>query len=143
MNKMKSIDIQIKSSALSLEEQLAFVSDEASGGINVFVGNVRNQTNNKPVIKLEFEAYTPMAIKEMELIAKEALTKYDINKISIQHRIGPLWPGETAVIIVASSAHRDDAFRACRYCIDTLKKTVPIWKKEFFEDGAVWVAAHP
>ena len=119
MNKMKSIDIQIKSSALSLEEQLAFVSDEASGGINVFVGNVRNQTNNKPVIKLEFEAYTPMAIKEMELIAKEALTKYDINKISIQHRIGTLWPGETAVIIAVGSTHRDDAFRACRYCIDT------------------------
>ena len=140
---MKSIDIQIKSSALSLEEQLAFVSEEASGGINVFVGNVRNQTKNKSVIKLEFEAYTPMAIKEMELIAKEALTKYVINKISIQHRIGTLWPGETAVIIAVGSAHRDDAFRACRYCIDTLKKTVPIWKKEFFEDGAVWVAAHP
>ena len=140
---MKSIDIQIKSSALSLEEQLAFVSEEASGGINVFVGNVRNQTKNKSVIKLEFEAYTPMAIKEMELIAKEALTKYVINKISIQHRIGTLRPGETAVIIAVGSAHRDDAFRACRYCIDTLKKTVPIWKKEFFEDGAVWVAAHP
>jgi molybdopterin synthase catalytic subunit len=143
MSKMKSIDIQIKSSALSLEEQLAFVSDEASGGINVFVGNVRNQTKDKPVIKLEFESYIPMAIKEMELIATEALSRYEINKISIQHRIGTLLPGETAVIIVVGSAHRDDAFRACRYCIDTLKKTVPIWKKEFFEDGAVWVAAHP
>ena len=143
MNTMKSIDIQIKSSALSLDEQLAFVSDEASGGINVFVGNVRNQTKHKPVIKLEFEAYIPMAIKEMELIATEALSRYEINKISIQHRIGTLLPGETAVIIVVGSAHREAAFLACRYCIDTLKKTVPIWKKEFFEDGAVWVAAHP
>lgn len=143
MSTMKSIDIQIKSSALSLDEQLAFVSDEASGGINVFVGNVRNQTKHKPVIKLEFEAYIPMAIKEMELIATEALSRYEINKISIQHRIGTLLPGETAVIIVVGSAHREAAFLACRYCIDTLKKTVPIWKKEFFEDGAVWVAAHP
>ncbi|MDF2431641.1 MAG: molybdopterin synthase catalytic subunit [Mucilaginibacter sp.] len=114
-----------------------------SGGIDVFIGTVRNATKGKPVIRLEFEAYEPMAIAEMEKIAKQALEKWPVQKILIYHRTGILEIGEVPVIIAVSAAHRAAAFEACRFIIDTLKQTVPIWKKEIFEDGEVWVAAHP
>ena len=114
-----------------------------SGGIDVFIGTVRNATKGKKVIRLEFEAYEPMAIAEMEKIAKQAFDKWPVQKVLIHHRTGVLDVGEVPVIIVVSAAHRAAAFEACRYIIDTLKQTVPIWKKEIFEDGEVWVAAHP
>ena len=84
-----------------------------------------------------------MAVKEMHKIALQALDQFEVNKISIQHRIGTLFPEETAVVIAVSSDHRDASYKASRFCIDTLKETVPIWKKEFLENGTVWVAAHP
>ena len=114
-----------------------------SGGIDVFIGTVRNSTKGKPVVRLEFEAYETMAIKEMEKIAGQAFAKWPLQKIAIHHRTGVLHIGEIPVVIAVSAAHRDAAFDACRYIIDTLKQTVPIWKKELFEDGEVWVAAHP
>jgi molybdopterin synthase catalytic subunit len=114
-----------------------------SGGIDVFIGTVRNATKGKPVIHLEFEAYEKMAVNEMGKIAAQAFEKWPIQKILIHHRTGVLQIGEIPVIIAVSAAHRDAAFDACRYLIDTLKQTVPIWKKEIFEDGEVWVAAHP
>lgn len=114
-----------------------------SGGIDVFIGTVRNATKGKKVIKLEFEAYEPMAIAEMEKIAKQAFEKWPVQKVLIHHRTGLLEVGEVPVVIAVSAAHRAAAFDACRYIIDTLKQTVPIWKKEIFEDGEVWVAAHP
>jgi molybdopterin synthase catalytic subunit len=114
-----------------------------SGGIDVFIGTVRNATKGKPVIRLEFEAYEPMAIAEMEKIIKQAAEQWPIQKTLIHHRTGVLEVGEVPVIIAVSAAHRAAAFDACRYIIDTLKQTVPIWKKEIFEDGEVWVAAHP
>jgi len=114
-----------------------------SGGIDVFIGTVRDATKGKTVIRLEFEAYEPMALKEMTKIAEEAFEKWPVRKLLIHHRIGVLQVGEVPVIIAVSCAHRDAAFEACRYVIDTLKQTVPIWKKEIFEDGEVWVAAHP
>jgi len=114
-----------------------------SGGIDVFIGIVRNATKGKPVIRLEFEAYEPMAIAEMEKIIKHAEERWPIQKALIHHRTGILEVGEVPVIIAVSAAHRAAAFDACRYIIDTLKQTVPIWKKEVFEDGEVWVAAHP
>ena len=113
------------------------------GGINVFVGTVRNTTKGKRVIRLEFEAYETMALSEMHKIAKHALKEWKVQKILIHHRTGVLYPGDVPVVIVVAAAHRDAAFTACRYIIDTLKQTVPIWKKEVFEDGEVWVAAHP
>jgi len=109
----------------------------------VFIGTVRNATKGKKVNKLEFEAYEPMAIAEMEKIAKQAFEKWPVQKVLIHHRIGVLEVGEVPVVIAVSAAHRAAAFDACRYIIDTLKQTVPIWKKEIFEDGEVWVAAHP
>jgi len=114
-----------------------------SGGIDVFIGTVRDATKGKTVIRLEFEAYEPMAVKEMQKIADEALNKWPVQKLLIHHRTGILEVGEVPVIIAVSCAHRDAAFEACRYVIDALKQTVPIWKKEIFEDGETWVAAHP
>lgn len=114
-----------------------------SGGINVFIGTVRNATKEKTVLRLEFEAYAQMAINEMKKIAQQAADKWPVQKVLIHHRTGTLQVGEVPVVIAVSAAHRDAAFDACRYIIDTLKQTVPIWKKEFFKDGEVWVAAHP
>jgi len=94
-------------------------------------------------MRLEFEAYEKMALAEMEKIAKQAYDKWHVQKLLIHHRTGVLAVGEIPVIIAVSAAHRAAAFEACRYVIDTLKQTVPIWKKEIFENGEVWVAAHP
>lgn len=138
-----SIFIKIKEGELSLQECYNFVTEDSCGGISLFVGTVRNSTKDKEVFKLEFSAYEPMAVKEMKLIATSAIEKFKVHKIAIHHAIGALGIGEVPVIIAVSSAHREAAFKACQYAIDTLKETVPIWKKEFFEDGEIWVNAHP
>lgn len=122
---------------------MGWVVSPESGGIDVFIGTVRNATKGKTVTRLEFEAYETMALREMEKIAGQSFEKWPVQKILIHHRTGVLQIGEIPVIIAVSAAHRAAAFDACRYIIDTLKETVPIWKKEFFEDGEVWVAAHP
>jgi molybdopterin synthase catalytic subunit len=114
-----------------------------SGGIDIFIGTVRDSTKGKKVLRLEFEAYEPMALKEMEKIANHAFEKWPVQRLLVYHRTGILEVGEVPVIIAVSCAHRDAAFEACRFVIDTLKQTVPIWKKEVFEDGETWVAAHP
>jgi len=144
MNNMKeAINIQLSSRALDESFCRSFVDLPTCGGIVIFVGTVRNHTKGKRVISLDFEAKESMAIKEMNKIASEACGKWPIYKIAIHHRTGHLEIGEVPVIIAVGAAHRDAAFEACRYAIDTLKQTVPIWKKEIFEDGEVWVAAHP
>ena len=137
------IDILLSSESLSLDRSASFVQDPGAGGHAVFIGTVRNQTSNKEVLHLEFEAYDKMAMLELEKIAESIFEKWPVIKLSIQHRTGKLEIGEPAVIISVSSAHRKAAFEACQYAIDTLKETVPIWKKEVFTDGEVWVAAHP
>ena len=137
------IDIQILSTALNPQTCIDFIQDDGVGGQTVFIGTVRNQTKGERVLRLEFEAYEPMAIKEMQKIADTIVEKWKAFKLSIHHRVGVLEVGEIAVIIAVSTPHRKAAFEACEYAIDTLKETVPIWKKEFFENGSVWVAAHP
>jgi molybdopterin synthase catalytic subunit len=137
------IDIQIKSTPLSIAEAEAYIESPEAGGTVVFIGTVRNKTQAKAVIRLEFEAYKPMAIKEMQKIAEQAKTQFAVTKVAIHHAVGVLDIGAIAVVIAVSAPHRGAAFDACEYCIDTLKQTVPIWKKEVFEDGDVWVAAHP
>jgi molybdopterin synthase catalytic subunit len=136
-------EIQIFSTPLNIQSSIDWIMSPESGGIDVFIGTVRNVTKGKMVIRLEFEAYEPMAIAEMEKIAKQAFAKWPVQKVLVHHRTGALDVGEVPVIIAVSAAHRAAAFDACRYIIDTLKQTVPIWKKEIFEDGEVWVAAHP
>ena len=140
---MSVISIKITSRKLNLQECYNFVADPSCGGISVFVGTVRNSTQNKEVTQLDFSTYKPMAIKEMEKIAVTALAKFDIKKIAIHHAEGLLQIEDIPVIITVSSKHRKAAFEACEFAIDTLKETVPIWKKEFFTDGEVWVNAHP
>jgi len=135
--------IQISPNPLNIQSCIDWIMSPESGGIDVFIGTVRNATKGKTVVRLEFEAYEAMAIAEMEKIAKQAFEKWPIQKVLVHHRTGVLEVGEVPVIIAVSAAHRAAAFEACRYIIDTLKETVPIWKKEIFEDGEVWVAAHP
>ena len=119
------------------------LSDPNSGGICVFVGAVREFTQNEQVMALEFETYQGMAIKEMTKIAQDAMKKWDLNKVVIRHAVGKKEVEEPVVVVGASSAHRDACFTACRYLIDTLKETVPIWKKEMFKNKSVWVSATP
>jgi molybdopterin synthase catalytic subunit len=137
------IDIQILETALDPEFCRSRVEDDAAGGLVVFTGTVREQTQNRKVTHLEFESYVPMAVKEMKKIAEEADKRWNTIHICIHHRVGTLEVGEIPVVIAVSTPHRKAAFEACEYCIDQLKETVPIWKKEFFEGGEVWVAAHP
>lgn len=139
----ENISIVLTSEKLDLTTCNAFVQDDACGGISLFVGTVRNHTKGKEVKRLDFSAYEPMAIKEMHKIAEQALEKFSISKIAIHHAIGNLHIGDIPVIITVSSAHRSAAFDACQFAIDTLKETVPIWKKEHFEDGEIWVNSHP
>ena len=108
------------------------------GAIVTFDGCVRNQSHGRRALYLEYEGYEPMAVAKMGEIAKEAHTKFPIDRIAIAHRLGRLEIGETSVFIAVSAPHRAAAFDACRFVIDTLKRSVPIWKKEYFEDGAVW-----
>jgi molybdopterin synthase catalytic subunit len=138
-----NIDIKISVDPLQIQSCIDWVMSPECGGINIFIGTVRNVTKLKKVLRLEFEAYEAMAISEMNKIAKDVLKKWPVQKILIHHRTGILQTGDVPVIIAVAAAHRDAAFDACRYTIDTLKQTVPIWKKEVFEDGEIWVAAHP
>jgi len=140
---MLNTEIKISASTLNVQECIDWVMSPQSGGIDVFIGTVRDATKDKQVVRLEFEAYESMAKKEMEKIAAQAFQQWPVQKILIHHRTGVLQIGEIPVVIAVSAAHRDAAFSACRYIIDTLKETVPIWKKEIFEDGEVWIAAHP
>lgn len=139
----ENIFIHITSKKLNLQECYDFVQDVSCGGIALFVGTVRNKTKSKNVVRLDFSSYKPMAIKEMNKIALQAFEKFEITKIAIHHAEGELQIGDIPVIITVSSAHRGAAFDACQYAINTLKETVPIWKKEHFDDGEVWVNAHP
>ena len=135
--------IQITSDRLNVKACTEAVACEGAGGIVVFAGTVRNATLGKAVLRLHFEAYEKMALKEMQKIADESKKRWGLHHIVVHHRTGTVSIGEEAVVIACSSAHRKEAFQACEYAIDQLKKTVPIWKKEVFEDGAVWVSAQP
>lgn len=121
----------------------AELSHPGSGGICVFVGTVREFTDNEEVVSLEFETYKTMALKEMGEIARDAMEKWQLNKVVLRHAVGAKQVEEPVVVVGASSAHRDACFTACRYLIDTLKERVPIWKKEIFKNKEVWVSAHP
>ena len=109
----------------------------------VFDGIVRNHSRGRRTLYLEYEAYEKMALDALEALATEAKTRFEVRDCAIMHRLGRLEIGETSVLIVVASAHRAAAFDACRWIIDTLKRTVPIWKKEHFADGAVWADGDP
>ncbi len=117
---------------------LSLLKRGEDGAVVVFEGVVRNQTRGRRTLYLDYEAYEEMALQQMEEIAERALKQFAIRDVALVHRLGRLDIGETSVLIAVTSAHRAAAFEACRWLIDTLKRTVPIWKKEYFEDGAVW-----
>jgi molybdopterin synthase catalytic subunit len=110
-----------------------------NGALVVFEGVVRDNANDRKVRFLEYEAYESMALKKIEEVGRETRDKFDIREIAIVHRLGHMEIGECSIVIAVASAHRGAAFDACRHAIDTIKKVVPIWKKEFYEDGEVWI----
>src|SRR5450755_2161080 len=119
------------------------IKQPEDGAVAVFDGIVRNQTRGRHTLYLDYSAYEPMALRQMEQLAQQALASHAIREVWVVHRLGRLQIGESSVYIAVASAHRAAAFDACRWMIDTLKKTVPIWKKEYFEDGAVWADGEP
>lgn len=121
------------------EEILAGVKAPADGAVVVFDGIVRNHSGGHPTLYLDYEAYEPMALRKMEEIVAEIRARWRVDRVALVHRLGRLEIGETSVFIAVSAAHRADAFDACRHAIERLKRTVPIWKKEYFADGGVWV----
>jgi molybdopterin synthase catalytic subunit len=128
--------------SLSVEEIYNLAEDPANGAIVVMSGTVRNQTDGKPVISLEYQAYEPMAIVVFQVIAEQIRTQWDnVNRVVIHHRIGKLNIGEISVLVAVGCPHRGEAFAACQYAINTLKHNAPIWKKEWFKDGSsTWVS---
>jgi molybdopterin synthase catalytic subunit len=122
---------------------LAGMKQPGDGAIVVFDGIVRNNSRGRRTLHLDYTAYEPMALRQMEQLARQALADFSVRDVRLVHRLGRLQIGETSVYIAVASAHRAAAFDACRWLIDTLKKTVPIWKKEYFEDGAVWADGEP
>ena len=122
---------------------VAAIKANEDGAVVVFDGIVRNNTRGRKTLFLDYEAYEEMALTQMRGLADKAVADFSVRDVAVVHRLGKLDVGETSVLIVVASAHRAAAFEACRWLIDTLKKTVPIWKKEHFVDGAVWADGDP
>lgn len=131
--------IEIVNIPIDIQRVLESVRDSAAGAIDVFIGTTRDHADGKKVLALEYEAYESMALRSMTRIAEEAQSRWNVKKISIVHRIGKVDIGEASIVIAVSSVHRHEAFEACRFIINSIKKTVPLWKKEFFIDGESWV----
>ena len=141
--RMESAHCAIVRAPIDTQQALRRIKRGDDGAAVVFEGVVRNQTRARKTLYLDYEAYEGMALREMETLAESALKEFRIRDVAMVHRLGRLEIGETSVLIVVVSAHRAAAFDACRYLIDTLKRTVPIWKKEYFADGAVWADGEP
>jgi molybdopterin synthase catalytic subunit len=127
---------------LSVEEIYTLADDPANGAVVVMSGTVRNQTEGRAVVALEYQAYEPMAVRVCQQIATEIRRQWpDVNRVVIHHRIGRLLVGEISVLVAVGCPHRGEAFAACQYAIDTLKHNAPIWKKEHWADGSSsWVS---
>jgi molybdopterin synthase catalytic subunit len=119
-----------------------FVRKDESGAVVLFHGAVRGWSEGRRVLSLEYDAYVPMAVKEMQRIGDELRARWQITEVAMCHRIGRLEVGETCLIVAVSAPHRQDAFAACHYAVDRLKETVPVWKKEVWEGGETWVEGH-
>jgi molybdopterin synthase catalytic subunit len=130
---------RVTNQPIDLDELVRFVTDPEAGAVATFIGTTRNNNEGRQVIALDYEGYPEMAEKELRRIGEDAKTKWQICRMAIIHRLGPVQIGEASVIIAVSAAHRDAGFAACRFAIEEIKKTVPIWKKEVFEGGEVWI----
>src|SRR4051812_24348791 len=134
--------IALTDQPIDISDVIEAAQSDRAGAVDVFIGTVRNHSLQKNVVRLEYEAYDKMAVKKMEEIAAEVKSKWPVEKIAMVHRKGVLQIGEVAVVVAVSTPHRKEAFEACQYIIDTLKQVVPIWKKEVYDNGETWVAAH-
>ena len=130
---------EITREPIQIEDLRKRLLEGDSGAVVVFDGVARNNTKGRRTLFLEYEGYEPMSLRTMEQIGAEVHERWPINRLGIIHRLGRIEITESSVVIIVTSAHRKIAFEACHYAIDRLKKIVPIWKKEYFEDGAVWV----
>jgi molybdopterin converting factor subunit 1 len=139
----RAADVSLVEKEIDTAAVLRAVKAGEDGAVAVFEGIVRNHSRGRRTLFLEYEAYAPMALAQMEELAETALERFAVREVAMVHRVGRLEIGETSVLIAVASAHRAAAFEACRWLIDTLKKKVPIWKKEHFEDGAVWADGEP
>jgi molybdopterin synthase catalytic subunit len=135
--------IEIVDNTIDAETIVSRIKDGSDGAVCVFDGIVRDNTRGRPTLYLDYEAYREMALEQMSRLAAEAVEKFGVRDVAVVHRLGRLAVGETSVLIAVASAHRATAFDACRWLIDTLKKTVPIWKRETFADGTVWADGEP
>ncbi len=135
--------IAIVRDAIDTEKLVTAAKRGSDGAVIIFDGIVRDNTRGRQTLHLDYEAYEEMALKQMQELAAEARKRFGVRHVSLVHRLGRLLVGETSVLIVVASAHRAQAYEASRWLIDTLKKTVPIWKKETFVDGAVWADGEP
>lgn len=135
--------VRLQRGAIRPEALLEQLKDGEDGAVAIFDGIVRNNSRGRQTRYLDYEAYEPMALEQMQTLVREAKQRFDVREIALLHRLGRLQIGETSVWIAVAAAHRAAAFDACRFVIDTLKKTVPIWKKEHFEDGAIWSDGEP
>jgi molybdopterin synthase catalytic subunit len=137
-----TIDIQLVDGPLDVQAMIAFVTRPEAGGIDVFIGTTRaeNDAERGALKQLDYAAYPEMALKELHKLAAHAKQQWSTTRIALWHRLGPVAVGEASIVIAVSCPHRADAFSACRYLIDTLKETVPIWKKEVYEGADRWQA---
>jgi molybdopterin synthase catalytic subunit len=135
--------VQLVTEPIDAHMIVSAIKSGSDGAVCVFDGIVRDNTRGRATLHLDYEAYEDMALKQMRALRQDALTRFAVREVAIIHRTGRLFVGETSVLIAVASAHRAAAFDACRFLIDTLKKTVPIWKREHFADGAVWADGEP
>jgi molybdopterin synthase catalytic subunit len=135
--------ITLSETPLDVQQIIKTATRLQAGAVNAFIGTVRDNAKGKQVLRLEYEAYESMAVAEIQKIVDAAAVKWPLQSYAISHRVGALQPGDVAVVVAVSTPHRADSFAACQYIIDTLKETVPIWKKEVLEDGEEWISAHP
>ena len=131
--------IEITQEPLDSEAITAQVKSDTNGAVVTFLGTTRGNTGGRKVLHLEYEAYRPMADKKLAAIAEEMRRRFSVEDVAMAHRVGRLEVGETSLVVAVASPHRREAFAACQYSVDRIKQTVPIWKKEFFEGGEVWV----
>lgn len=133
-------DIIIQEESVNIPEILAKGASDSDGSDIVFIGRVRNNSRDKDVTLIDYEIYPEMALKELNKIADEAMTKYKLSRCVIVHRYGRVYPGETSIVIIVSAPHREETYDGSRYIIDEVKTRVPIWKKEHYTDGSEWLS---
>jgi molybdopterin synthase catalytic subunit len=133
--------IRLQSEPIEIAELISSVADDSDGAISLFLGRVRDSSRGRDVLYLEYQAYDEMAQREIARIAQEAAARFALSAVAIIHRTGKVEIGEISVGVAAASVHRAEAMEGCRFIIDNLKKSVPIWKKEFYEGGSFWVGS--